>query len=677
MEALWVYQNLNRTEPGLLRSVLRAADPNARAAATAVLRDWHGAMPDALHLLAAQVADEHPRVRLQAVIELSYIPTRRSMELAAAALERPTDRYIEQALRNTANALKPHWEPHLAAGEMLFDGNPVKLEFVTQAAGSVPGARVLVRLLNGGKVEPSRRAKVLGTIASVGGEQELKALFEHAFENEFQARVLSELARAARDRKIIPKTDFQRLKTHLNSSHEPLRIAALQLAGAWKAGDLRAYIASAAQAKGSAKVRQAAIESLAAIGGAESVSILRSFTSQKNETSIRMAALASLADIDLAAASAVAAAMMGEEAVEVAPVFKPFLQRHGGADALGKAFDGQRILPDNAKLALRLMQSAGRQDQPLLGLLYEAAGLNAETPELSREQLVQLAETVRQKGDAARGELIYRRSELSCVQCHAIAGAGGQVGPDLSAVGSGSTLEYLIESLLFPNKIIKDGFETIEVVTQDDDYVLGVRVRENRKELVLKDATRSSIVIPANRIKERHDKPASLMPAGLVNSLTQAELLDLCKFLSELGKPGLFANNPKPVMRAWSLAPATESVSPTDESTLSWTSAFSLVSGMLPLDELVAAGKNGVVLARSRMEVTTPGKIQLKLNSTEGLAAWVNGKPTALGPQVVLDLERGVNTIIFKLNIKQRKTGLLVEVEDVPGSPGRFQLLGQ
>ena len=39
---------------------------------------------------------------------------------------------------------------------------------------------------------------------------------------------------------------------------------------------------------------------------------------------------------------------------------------------------------------------------------------------------------------AARGEAIFRRKALECLKCHAIAGAGGQVGPSLESVGAGA-----------------------------------------------------------------------------------------------------------------------------------------------------------------------------------------------------------------------------------------------
>jgi mono/diheme cytochrome c family protein len=42
------------------------------------------------------------------------------------------------------------------------------------------------------------------------------------------------------------------------------------------------------------------------------------------------------------------------------------------------------------------------------------------------------------KGDQKRGELVYQRN--ACPSCHAVAGKGGKVGPDLSRIGETRTL---------------------------------------------------------------------------------------------------------------------------------------------------------------------------------------------------------------------------------------------
>ena len=57
----------------------------------------------------------------------------------------------------------------------------------------------------------------------------------------------------------------------------------------------------------------------------------------------------------------------------------------------------------------------------------------------------------------------------------------------------------------------------------------------------------------------------SLMPDGLVDPLTRGEMIDLVRFLSELGKPGPYAPSTARIARRW------ETVEPTKEA---WTTLY-------------------------------------------------------------------------------------------------------
>src|SRR5204863_13863 len=82
LEALWTYQSLDTTEPGLLTALLRSGDGRIRAAAVRVLGYWHDRLPNALELLTESVADDHPRVRLEAVRALARLGDPRAAEVA-------------------------------------------------------------------------------------------------------------------------------------------------------------------------------------------------------------------------------------------------------------------------------------------------------------------------------------------------------------------------------------------------------------------------------------------------------------------------------------------------------------------------------------------------------------------------------------------------------------------
>ncbi|HYV27681.1 MAG TPA: HEAT repeat domain-containing protein, partial [Candidatus Eisenbacteria bacterium] len=88
----------------------RSPDYHARAAATRVLCYWRDRVTDPLALLKAQVNDEHPRVRLEAVRACSFFKTAKAAEIALEALDKEKDPnkpdyYIKYCLDETMKQL--------------------------------------------------------------------------------------------------------------------------------------------------------------------------------------------------------------------------------------------------------------------------------------------------------------------------------------------------------------------------------------------------------------------------------------------------------------------------------------------------------------------------------------------------------------------------------------------
>lgn len=127
LEALWVYQGLNFLEEDLLARLLHAKDYRARAAATRALRTYFPT-PEApgvntlgldriYKYLEGQVNDVHPRVRLEAVVALSFYKDARSAEIALQAAEHPLDYYLDYGLKETLATLQPAWRPAFTSGK--------------------------------------------------------------------------------------------------------------------------------------------------------------------------------------------------------------------------------------------------------------------------------------------------------------------------------------------------------------------------------------------------------------------------------------------------------------------------------------------------------------------------------------------------------------------------------
>jgi len=105
MEALWIYQYHNVVNEPLLKQMLRSPDFHARAAATRLLCYWRDRVADPLSLLKVQAADEHPRVRLEAVRACSFFTTPQAAETALEVLNHPMDDFLKYTLDETMNTL--------------------------------------------------------------------------------------------------------------------------------------------------------------------------------------------------------------------------------------------------------------------------------------------------------------------------------------------------------------------------------------------------------------------------------------------------------------------------------------------------------------------------------------------------------------------------------------------
>ena len=141
-----------------------------------------------------------------------------------------------------------------------------------------------------------------------------------------------------------------------------------------------------------------------------------------------------------------------------------------------------------------------------------------------------LANEARSNGDPSRGAIVFFQPHMTCTKCHGAGKASMALGPDLARSKEKITAQQLVESVLQPNKVIKKGFESIVVATDDGLTITGLLVSEEPDELVLRDIQRDGklVTIDTDSIEARQQNTLSIMPAGLVNQLTsRQQFLDL------------------------------------------------------------------------------------------------------------------------------------------------------
>ena len=126
-----------------------------------------------------------------------------------------------------------------------------------------------------------------------------------------------------------------------------------------------------------------------------------------------------------------------------------------------------------------------------------------------------------------------QREDVACLRCHAISDQGGNVGPDLKDIAAKKSREYLLESVVYPNRQIATGFENIVVTTKTGNSFAGMVKSDEATELVL-NSPEDGIVKIAKADIQKRERGISPMPEGMGKALTRFELRDLIEFLAGL-----------------------------------------------------------------------------------------------------------------------------------------------
>lgn len=557
----------------------------------------------------------------------------------------------------------------------------------------------LVKLLKGGRVPEGRQGTIVEMIGRRGSAADLGFLYERAtrpdgFPTAIRLKAFEALTSAAQTRKAMPDADPAALITMIGDpkTDPTLRIAAIRFASVWKLAKLGDALGAVARDdRASLPLRAAALDALAALGGGGRPTI-ETLTATDQPRTLRTLAVGALAAIDVEAAAEKAAGLLGDaaEGQDLAPLLTAFLNRQGGSDVLARAIASRKLPADPAKRALRAIYALGHADAPLVAELSKAAGLDAEVKPLAKPELDRLIAEVLTRGDPERGEAVFRRADLNCKNCHALAGAGGGIGPELSAVGTSSPPDYIVNSVMFPDQAIKEQFETLVVLTDDGHIYQGIVADKDDNRVVLKDASGEPRTIATSEIEDQK-RGGSLMPKGLVNLMTHAEFVDLVRFLCELGKPGPFAIRPTPTIQRWRVlkpVPADLDGAIPDAETFAaqilgasedrWLPVYARVSGTLPLVEPSVIAGGAIVYIQGEIDISTAGPIAFRLDSADGVHAWLDDRAATIqGGRINADLTVGRHKLTLRIDTGARKEpGLKVEVVKAEGSAAEFAIVG-
>jgi quinoprotein glucose dehydrogenase len=287
-------------------------------------------------------------------------------------------------------------------------------------------------------------------------------------------------------------------------------------------------------AKRPATVRVAALRALSALKN-DRLSVAIDSALKDADAAVRAEGLALLAKRDPAKAvplleRAIASGKLVEKQSAVAVLGR---MKTKASDALLEKWM-RRLIARNApaEIQLDLLLAANHRG---LGRFYELLE-QFEKTRPKNDPLAKYRETLA-GGDADRGRAIFLgRSDVSCLRCHKVNDEGGAVGPDLSGVGLQKKRDYLLESIVLPNKTIAKGFDSVVLAMDSGKVYSGIIKSDDGKTIRLMQATGQIVTLKKASIDARA-KGKSAMPEDVVKHLSKRDLRDLVEFLSRLRKP--------------------------------------------------------------------------------------------------------------------------------------------
>jgi len=574
-----------------ISELLSDPDPEIRAQSAKVLGEHHCA--DAYEGLIKLLGDSAPRVRFFAAMSLGKLGCPEAIPAIETMLRQNADKdpYLRHAgvmaltriggvdalvkagkdesssVRMAALlAMRRLQSPEIAM--FLHDSDPFIVLEAARAINDEPingAAADLAKLLeNTGATakpftlpDPDKEAllrRVLNANFHVGTAQSAKALAGFAARKDapdnMRADALEELTDwehpSGRDRVIglwRPVAATRRRETAVQSL-EPLlgdllrkmpdsvSIATIRAAKQLEITNVAPILSGlAASSNVNASVRIEALKALPTLSSAEFEKALEIAQSDPNEelrkAATELQALAKTSDAAERLAATLQNGTIGEKQAAFAALGA--LPVSAADDMLGKWLDRLLAAQVPKELELDLIEAAGKRSSPQLK--QKLAKYRASKP--TDDALASSEETLFGGNPDAGKKIFFERADVQCVRCHRINGLGGDVGPDLSHVSAQKDRRYLLESIVFPNRQISQGYESVLVTLKNDESYAGVFKSENDNELVLNTPQTGLVKIKKKDIDTRQ-KSLSPMPEGMAQILSKRDLRDVIAYLSML-----------------------------------------------------------------------------------------------------------------------------------------------
>jgi len=188
------------------------------------------------------------------------------------------------------------------------------------------------------------------------------------------------------------------------------------------------------------------------------------------------------------------------------------------------------------------------------GTAMPANGTNGQGVGMTDEEIWQIITYLRSQevkapanaeGNAARGKDLFY-GDANCSLCHMVAGKGGRLGPELTAVGGSRTRDAIIDSVRNPSRRLAWGlteatkefpqeYESVTVVTAEGKQIKGITLNEDSFSVQIMDTSEQIHLLEKANLKSFQKSRQSAMPTYGTDLLSDKDLKDIVAYLSSVG----------------------------------------------------------------------------------------------------------------------------------------------
>ena len=132
--------------------------------------------------------------------------------------------------------------------------------------------------------------------------------------------------------------------------------------------------------------------------------------------------------------------------------------------------------------------------------------------------------------DPSAGRSVFQRA---CGVCHQMFGEGSNLAPDLTGSNRSNTA-YLLSNIIMPSEEIQDDYKMVIITTQDGRTHIGNITAETDRQVTLITVGQTEVVINRSDIQSKEISEKSLMPEGILNTMSDQEIINLVAYMKSL-----------------------------------------------------------------------------------------------------------------------------------------------